>query len=148
MNNKWIERFLHLAELVSSWSKDPRTKVGAVIVAKDKSIVSLGYNGFPSSMEDKPEWYEDREFKHRYVIHAEHNALLNALKCRSSVSEDCTLFVNYPPCLHCLSMVAQSGIKTIYYELPHGYNSDKASLVDIEEHAKRLGLEIVNVPTK
>ena len=49
-----------MAEHVSSWSKDPSTKVGAVI-AKDKRIVSLGFNGFPENTNDSMDIYEDRE---------------------------------------------------------------------------------------
>ena len=45
---KWDRRFLRLAREVASWSKDPSTKVGAVLVDPlDNTIVSLGYNGFP-----------------------------------------------------------------------------------------------------
>ena len=46
-STKWDNRFLVLAKLIGSWSKDPSTKVGAVIVDEDNKIVSLGYNGFP-----------------------------------------------------------------------------------------------------
>jgi dCMP deaminase len=44
----WDLRFLTLAKTVSTWSKDPSTKVGAVIVDKNRRVVSLGYNGFPN----------------------------------------------------------------------------------------------------
>jgi dCMP deaminase len=50
--SKWDRRWLELAQHVSSWSKDPSTKVGSVI-AQGKQLVSLGYNGFPASCEDK-----------------------------------------------------------------------------------------------
>jgi len=51
-NFKWDIRFLDLAKLVSTWSKDPSTKIGAVITDRDNKIVSLGYNGFPKKVAD------------------------------------------------------------------------------------------------
>jgi deoxycytidylate deaminase len=47
----WDSRFLEMAVLVSKWSKDPSTKVGAVI-AKGKFVVSLGFNGHPAGVAD------------------------------------------------------------------------------------------------
>ena len=54
MNRKWKLRFLGLSEYIAQWSKDPSTKVGAVIVRPDKSIVSMGFNGFPLQKPWKP----------------------------------------------------------------------------------------------
>jgi dCMP deaminase len=71
----WDEFFLGLAKYVSTRSKDPSTQTGAVIVAPNNRIVSVGYNGFPASMEDKPEWYANREEKYRRIIHCEENAV-------------------------------------------------------------------------
>ena len=46
--NKWDRDFL---ELASTWanlkSKDPKVKVGAIIVDEHNRIISTGYNGFP-----------------------------------------------------------------------------------------------------
>lgn len=108
MNSKWDIRFLRLAREVSSWSKDPSTKVGAVIVAPNKSVVSLGYNGFPRTMEDRPEWYADRTEKYSRIIHAEINALLQA---RQSVA-GCTLYT-WPLlcCDRCVVQMLQAGIQ-------------------------------------
>ena len=52
--SKWDSRFMDLARLVASWSKDPSTQVGAVIVDQDKRIVSTGVNGFPRCVNDAP----------------------------------------------------------------------------------------------
>mgnify|MGYP002128816433 CR=1 FL=1 len=73
--SKWDARFIALASLVASWSKDPSTQVGAVIVDQDKRIVSTGFNGFPQGVNDAP---VDREVKLLRTIHAEDNALLFA----------------------------------------------------------------------
>jgi dCMP deaminase len=120
--DKWDLRFLDLAKFVSSWSKDPSTQVGAVIVDADKRIVSLGYNGFPININDN-ERLQDRETKYKIIIHAECNALMFANK---SV-EGCTLYT-YPfiPCPKCAGMLIQSGIKRIvsYNNEPDRWKDD------------------------
>lgn len=106
---KWDQRFLELAQLVSTWSKDPSTKVGAVI-ADDRKIISVGYNGFPEGVLDTVERYYDRETKYKYMVHAERNALLFA---NTSV-KGMTLYT-YPfmPCSECAGMIIQAGIKRV-----------------------------------
>jgi dCMP deaminase len=106
---KWDERFLDLAKLVSTWSKDPSTKVGAVI-ADDRKIISVGYNGFPEGVLDTAERYYDRETKYKYMVHAERNALLFA----NTSAKGMTLYT-YPfmPCSECAGMVIQAGIKRV-----------------------------------
>lgn len=77
--DKWDARFVALAEHVASWSKDPRTKVGAVVVAAgDRRKVAHGYNGFPPGVGDTAERLADRDTKNKLVQHAEQNALDNA----------------------------------------------------------------------
>lgn len=66
---KWDRRFLRLAQEVASWSKDPSTKTGAVIVRPDKTIAAIGYNGFPRGCDDAPELYAHRETKLSRVVH-------------------------------------------------------------------------------
>ena len=76
--DKWDLRFLELARLTSSWSKDPSTKFGAVIVRPDLSICATGYNGFPRGMEDTKVRYAYRKDKLSRVIHCEMNALISS----------------------------------------------------------------------
>src|SRR5206468_1044497 len=75
MIGKWDLRFLRLAREVASWSKDPSTKTGAVIV-KDHLVLGVGYNGFPRGMSDAEELYADREQKYSRIVHCEINALI------------------------------------------------------------------------
>ena len=74
----WDARYLDLAENVSSWSKDPSRKIGAVAVGSKGQILSQGYNGFPRGIDDSIERYNDKETKYRYVVHAEMNVVYNA----------------------------------------------------------------------
>lgn len=104
----WDRRFLQLAELISSWSKDPSTKVGAVITNGNK-IISLGYNGFPSKIDDDSRLL-NREEKYKIIIHAERNAILFA----NQSLDNCTIYT-YPfmPCSSCASLIIQSGINRV-----------------------------------
>lgn len=115
---KWNKRFLDMARLVAGWSKDPSTKVGAVIVDAHNRVVSLGYNGPPRGVEDDPNI--DRETKLRRTIHAEKNAILFA---RGGAS-GCTLYVTHHPCAQCAAVIVQSGIRRVIYEDPvHGFSN-------------------------
>ena len=53
LSNKWDIRFLEMAKLVASWSKDPSTQVGAIAV-RYRKVIAQGYNGFPRCMGDEP----------------------------------------------------------------------------------------------
>ena len=107
MTNKWDERFLKLAKEVASWSKDPSTKTGAVIVNDQKKVVSVGYNGFPAAMRDDPELYANRDMKYSRIIHCEMNALITA---KQDVNF-CTLYTYpFPSCDRCVVHMIQAGI--------------------------------------
>ena len=107
---KWHKRFLELAKFISNWSKDPSTKVGAVIVDKDNRIVSTGYNGFPKNIRDTKYRYNNRDIKYKIILHAEENAISYAKRDLSN----CILYISgLPPCAHCASLIIQSGIKKI-----------------------------------
>lgn len=111
MNKKWNVRFLELAEFISQWSKDPSTQVGAVIVDKNRRIISTGYNGFAAGVKDTKERLHNREIKYPIILHAEENAMSFA----KQNLEGCSLYVSgLPPCAHCASLIAQSGIKKVY----------------------------------
>jgi len=117
-STKWDKRFLDLAKLCGSWSKDPSTQVGAVIVDDNNRIVSIGFNGFPQGVEDSEERLVDRETKYDIIVHAEANALMFANK---SV-EGCTLYTwPFEPCSRCAGLIIQSGIKRVVSVI----NSDK-----------------------
>lgn len=106
---KWDRRFLELAALASEWSKDPSTKVGAVIVRQDRSVASVGFNGFPRGCLDDPALYADREVKYERVVHAEMNAILAA----GEAVRGYTLYVTLPPCQCCAAHIIQSGIARV-----------------------------------
>jgi len=111
LSTKWRKRFLTLADHVATWSQDPSTQVGAVVVDQRKRVVGVGFNGFPDRIADRREWLEDRETKLTLTIHAEVNAILNA----TASVEGCSLFISMPPCADCAKLVVQAGILYVYY---------------------------------
>ena len=104
---------MSLAKFISEWSKDPSTKVGAVIVDKDNRIISTGYNGFAKGVADESSRYDDRSTKYKIILHAEENAIMFA----NRNLEGCSLYVTQLyPCAHCASLIIQSGIKEVYIQ--------------------------------
>lgn len=128
-NEKWNRRFAELARHVATWSRDPSTKVGAVIVDQERHPISLGYNGLPKEMLDDEKILNNREEKYKYVIHAERNAIANS---PSSV-EGCTMYVTHPCCSACAEFIAKSGISTVVWihnkEFSDRWNSTDAEVI-------------------
>lgn len=109
--SKWDTRFLDLCGHVSDWSKDPSSQVGAVIVRPDKSVASLGFNGFPRGMSDAPALYADREQKLARVVHAEMNAVLSA----HEPVRGYTLYCSHPVCERCAVHLVQAGLSRVVW---------------------------------
>lgn len=109
-DRKWDNRFLDLAAQIAGWSKDPSTRVGAILVV-NKRIVSTGFNGFPAGHDDHPEKYADRTYKYEHIIHAEQNALEN---CSAPIHRlYSTLYVTFPPCPDCARAIAKAGVRRV-----------------------------------
>lgn len=110
---KWDRRFLNLAREISTWSKDPSTCVGAVVVNDERRILATGYNGFPRGIHDAKQRYDNRDTKYKYVVHAEMNAIYNATFSGTSLNNS-TLYVwGLPVCAECAKGVIQVGIKRV-----------------------------------
>lgn len=124
----WEEYAYKLAEVAALKSKDPYVKVGCCLLRTDNTVASLGYNGFPSKMEE--DW-SDRDERRKYVVHSEINAL------RYIKPEECYLAaVTLLPCNDCLKSLASYGIKKIVYG--EVYNLDPSTL----ELAEKFGIEL------
>lgn len=109
---KWHVRFLRLAAEVSTWSIDPSTKVGCVLV-KNKRVISTGYNGFPKNISDSFDRLMDREQKYEITVHAEVNAVTTAALHGVS-TEGCAAYVTFSPCSRCASVLVNAGITSVY----------------------------------
>jgi dCMP deaminase len=125
-SRKWDLRFLSLAREISSWSKDPSTKVGAVVVGPSRDVRTQGYNGFPRGVLDDASRYANRPLKYRYVVHAELNACLHAARTGVSLC-GCSMYITLPPCAICAGAIIQVGIVEIVHpscEVPERWRSD------------------------
>jgi dCMP deaminase len=137
---KWDERFMQVAELVGTWSScfQPNRQVGAVI-ARDKRILTTGYNGAGSgivSCAEKEECLRRKRgipsgTQHEicYAVHAEQNAVIQAAKIGLSV-DGATLYCTHQPCVICAKIVINSGIRRVVYKA--GY-PDEFSLMLFKE---------------
>lgn len=112
----WDKKYLQLAEFIAvEWSKDPSTRVGAVIYGPDGQPVSFGYNGFPQGVADTEERLTDRPTRLLFTQHAEDNALTFA---RRDVRGCHIVTWPFPPCARCAGKIIQSGIKRIVAPAP------------------------------
>lgn len=120
-----------LAISVSLSSKDPNTKVGSVILDKDKRVVSLGYNGFPSGYPDIDENWA-RPKKYDIVIHAEMNAILNNKK---TITKDMVLYTTLYPCSSCAKHICATGIKNVIYWKDFNFPDDNKITQELFDHS-------------
>jgi len=125
----WHEYFMGVAHLISRRATCTRGHIGAVIV-RDNNILSTGYNGAPSGL---PHCNDHGSGCHIYksihpdgtveencvsTIHAEINAIAQAAKHGVSI-KDSDIYITASPCIHCLKVLINVGIKTIYYAKPY-----------------------------
>ena len=123
---KWDARFLKMAQEVATWSScyQDNRQVGAVI-AKNKRILTTGYNGASSgivSCKDRGECIRRKlgiasGTKHEmcYATHAEQNAIIQAARMGVSI-DGATLYCTHQPCVICAKMIINSGIVRIVYK--------------------------------
>lgn len=109
---KWHVRFIKLAHEVATWSIDPSTKVGCVLV-KNKRVISTGYNGFPKNISDSFDRLMDREQKYEITVHAEINAITTAALHGVS-TEGAIAYITFNPCSRCASVLINAGIDSVY----------------------------------
>lgn len=140
-DTKWDKRFMAMAEHIAQWSKDPSTKVGAVIIDHDRRVTATGYNGFPRYVTDDPKRYEDKMVKYKMVVHAEANAILNALVPIRGNTLYCTKY----PCSECAKLIIQSGISRVFAPNPstEGVWADDASFTSIMLREASIPVHIV-----
>ena len=142
MNQKqreWDEYFMKIAETVAEKSKDPSSKMGCVIVDKNKRVVSLGYNGLVQGANESKMTLSERPMTYYFAIHSEMNALIFAHQSL----EGCTLYNRVATCEYGLKYCLQAGIRRFFYKelRVHSHSSDpKKSMtnIDTDEAVVRL----------
>ena len=118
----WGDKYIHLAKEISTWSKDPSTQVGAVVIGEHGQLLSQGYNGFPRGIKDSEERLNNRERKYELVVHAEMNAIYNASLNGVSLKGSTLYVYGLPICNECAKGIIQVGIKKVVAMRPEKYN--------------------------
>ena len=118
----WDEYYMSMAKVAASKSKDPSTKVGAVLVDDKQRMIIAAFNGFPRGVPDLPELLTERDVKLRLTLHAEDNALL--LAQRSVEGGTCYTWP-MPPCAQCAARLVQAGITRIVSPEPSFDHRDR-----------------------
>lgn len=128
---EWDEYFMKIAETVAVKSKDPSSKMGCVIVDKNKRVVSLGYNGMLQGADESKMTLSERPMKYYFAIHSEMNAILFAHQDLTG----CTIYNRVATCENCLKYCLQAGIKRFVYKdlRVHSHSSDPSkSMTNVE----------------
>lgn len=124
MADYWSHRLFALCEHIAAWSKDPSTKVGALVV-DGKEILGLGYNGFPRGVDDLAERYADRPTKYSMIVHSEANALISASAHGRERLRDCALYTTKTPCSECAKLIIQFGLRDVFVRQPDGESAQR-----------------------
>jgi dCMP deaminase len=109
---KWDKRWLEVAKVVSSWSKDPSSKCGAIAVM-DNRIIAQGYNGFPRGFRETDDLLNDREKKYERVVHSETNMIYNAVYNGQTLKGATVYNYGLPTCHECAKSLIQSGVTRV-----------------------------------
>lgn len=140
----WGDRYISLAKEISTWSKDPSTQVGAVVIGNNGEVLSQGYNGFPRSIKDTPQRLKDREKKYNLVVHAEMNAIYNASLNGVSLKGSTLYVYGLPICNECAKGVIQVGIDKVIATRPADYNKEwDESIKDAKALFKEAEVEYI-----
>lgn len=138
------EKYMGLAFFHASFSKDPNTQVGAVIVNAKNEITGTGYNGPPQLINDELiDW--SRPQKYPFIKHAEANAIDHSLKSTASS----TLYVTGKPCANCMLKIVDAEIlKVIYFDMKNIVDvnsmlSSEKEFRTTDEIAKLAGVELI-----
>jgi dCMP deaminase len=133
----WHEYFMNIAKQVATRATCDRKHVGAVIV-RDKTILSTGYNGSIRGLPHCSEVGHMIEDGHCVrTVHAEANAICQAARNGVRI-EGADIYTTASPCWNCFRLIANSGIKRIYYG---EFYRDRRIL----EAAEQLGMELIDL---
>ena len=133
----WETYFMNIANEVATRSTCDRKYVGAVIV-REKTILSTGYNGSIKGLPHCDEAGHEMVDGHCVrTTHAEANAIVQAAKNGVEINQS-EIYVTASPCYNCFKLIANAGIKKIYYD--EFYREDR-----ILEHAKEAGIDLVSL---
>lgn len=136
-DDTYNEMHIQTALLMQKYSKANRAKVGAVLVTSN-GVILPSYNGTPAGDDNTCE--DDNNTTKPTVIHAELNCVLKAAREGISIL-GCTIYTTLSPCLSCSAMLAQAGVKRVFYLTDY---RDMSSI----HYLKSLGVEVKKLRLK
>jgi dCMP deaminase len=113
----WDRRWLDLATMIGSWSKDRSRGVGCVFVGSANQILSTGYNGLPRGIDDDVKERHERPEKYDWFEHAERNAIYNAARS-GTILHGSEVYSSLFPCVACARAIVQVGASTVVAHHP------------------------------
>lgn len=138
----WDEFWFLQAMVYSTRGTCDRLRVGCVIV-KNKRLVGAGYNGAPRGLPHCDEVGHLIIGGHcERTLHAEENAVLNTERRNL---EGATAYVLGTPCLRCMRLMVNSGIKKIHHLVTYENALGKEYILQM---AKEAGVELKRFPFK
>ena len=108
------KKLIPIADAISTLSKDPSTKIGAIIFDDIGAILSSGCNSFPCGVSHTDHRLDTRTIKYSYIVHAEANAISFAARNGVRLLGSNLLVTQLWPCSSCCKLIIQSGIKRVY----------------------------------
>lgn len=130
------EYAMALAQVASLRSEDPFRKVGAAALDHDNRVIGTAYNGLAPGFEAPAGFWDDREQRQKYMLHAEVNLCSLFRRGEARVVATTTM-----PCTACMQTLSAYGIEEIYYR-------DVYAASDAKEIAAAYGITLrrVEVP--
>lgn len=131
----FLSAALETAKIWASRSEDLHKKVGACVLNKEGRVLSVGYNGLVSKLVVDDNFWENRDSRRDYVIHAE----VNALALIKKQDEPYLIATTLLPCSHCATNIACYGIKTVVYT--EEYDKDQKA----KDIFKFYGIDLIKI---
>ena len=127
------EYALSLAHVASLRSEDPYRKVGAAALDFENRVIGTAYNGLAPGFDAPEGFWDDREKRQKYMLHAEVNLCSLFRRGEARVVATTTM-----PCTSCMQTLCAYGVQEIYY-----HEIYKTS--DAPEIAKKYGVHLEQI---
>ena len=121
----WDKHALLLAWAATRRSEDPYMKVGACALGYNNEVLGVAYNGLAAGKKTDPSFWEDRNKRRPYMIHAEANLL-----SRISFGQAKTMAITLQPCTCCAQAIAGHNIKKVIYTLKYEFDKGGLDVLD------------------
>ena len=126
---------MQTARIWSNRSEDPYKKVGVCILNKDGRVLSVGYNGLLPKFNINEDFFNDRDNRRKYMIHAE----INALSLVKRGDKPHLLASTLLPCSNCATNIVAYGVKSVVYS--EEYEKDSTA----KEIFKFYNIELIKI---